>query len=256
MTEFIRGAWTAERMTLTPAARNTASKEARHTTCFEDLIAALRVWAKGLFSAEAAVELLIGHRLWLYRDDFREIGVEFGWETFSGRVMAAVDFEAVAGALDAGVLPCSGSEGQVLRLAASIAAGVPVDLAHSPTDGGLNSQIGTSEPSSRHRCWPQVRSWGQYSQPGRVRGPSQATVTVWSYGTMRARSWGCCSGCPLTAGQISGNAGLPGRRQRIRCISPKRNGWQSRFMRLALREEPPVLAHAPEGVSNRGMCGS
>ena len=86
------------------------------------------MWAKGLFSSEAAVELLIGHRLWLYRDDFRQIGVEFGWETFSGRVMAGVDFEAVAGALDAGVLPCSGSEGQMLRLAASIAAGVPVDL--------------------------------------------------------------------------------------------------------------------------------
>jgi len=42
--------------------------------------------------------------------------------------MAAVDFEAVAGALEAGVLPCAGSEGQVLRLVASIGAGVPVDL--------------------------------------------------------------------------------------------------------------------------------
>ena len=93
-----------------------------HTTHFEDLAAALRVWVKGLLSMEAAVELLIGHRLWLYRDDFREIAVEFGWETFSGRVMAAV------GALAAGELPCASSEGQVLRLAASIAAGVPVDL--------------------------------------------------------------------------------------------------------------------------------
>ena len=71
----------------------------RHTTHFEDLAAALRVWAKGLLSTEAAVELLIGHRLWLYRDDFREIAVEFGLEAFSGRVMAAVDFEAVAGAV-------------------------------------------------------------------------------------------------------------------------------------------------------------
>jgi len=70
----------------------------RHTTHFEDLAAALRVWAKGLLSTEAAVELLIGHRFWLYRDDFREIAVEFGSEASSGRVMAAVDFEAVAGA--------------------------------------------------------------------------------------------------------------------------------------------------------------
>ena len=100
----------------------------RHTTHFEDLAAALRVWAKGLLATEAAVELLIGHRLWLYRDDFRDVAVEFGREGFSGQVMAAVGFEAAAGALEAGALPCSGSEGQVLRLAASIAAGVPVDL--------------------------------------------------------------------------------------------------------------------------------
>lgn len=42
--------------------------------------------------------------------------------------MASLDFVAAACALEAGVLPCSSGEGQVLRLAASIAAGVPVDL--------------------------------------------------------------------------------------------------------------------------------
>ncbi len=105
----------------------------RHTTHFEDLAAALRVWAKGLLAAEAAVELLIGHRLWLYRADFRDIAVEPGWEVFSGQVMAVVDFEAAAGALEAGVLPCADSEGQVLRLAASVAAGVPVDLGGAVT---------------------------------------------------------------------------------------------------------------------------
>ena len=117
--------------------------------CGEDLAAALRVWAKGLLSTEAAAELLIGHRLWLYRGDFREVAVEFGWEVFSGRVMAAVDFEAVAGTLEAGELPCSGSEGQVLRLAASIAAGVPVDL------GGAVSGLDAAEPAwSPRRCCP------------------------------------------------------------------------------------------------------
>ena len=34
---------------------------------------------------------------------------------------------AAAGALEAGVLPCSGGEGRVLRIAASIAEGVPVE---------------------------------------------------------------------------------------------------------------------------------
>ena len=42
--------------------------------------------------------------------------------------MTAVDWEAAVAALDAGRLPCSGGEGKILRLAATIAAGVPVDL--------------------------------------------------------------------------------------------------------------------------------
>ena len=57
--------------------------------------------------------------------------MEPGREVFSGREMAAVDF--VAGALEAGVLPCSGGEGRVLRIAASIAEGVPVDLREAVT---------------------------------------------------------------------------------------------------------------------------
>ena len=93
----------------------------------------MRAWAKGLFSTEAAVELLIGHGSWLYREDFLEIAVEFGRGITSGAVMAAVDFEAAAGALEAGALPCSGGEGRVLRIAASIAAGVPVDLREAVT---------------------------------------------------------------------------------------------------------------------------
>ncbi len=92
----------------------------------------LRAWAKGLLCLEAAVELLIGHRSWLSREDFLAIAVESGWEVFSGREMAAVDFVAAAGALEAGALPCSG-EGRVLRIAASIAEGVPVDLREAVT---------------------------------------------------------------------------------------------------------------------------
>jgi hypothetical protein len=88
----------------------------------------MRAWAKGLLCLEAAVELLIGHRSWLFREDFLAIAVESGREVFSGRVMAAVDFGAAAGALEAGVLPCSSGEGHVLRIAAGIAGGVLVDL--------------------------------------------------------------------------------------------------------------------------------
>jgi hypothetical protein len=91
------------------------------------------VWAKGLLCLEAAVELLIGNRSWLFREDFLEIAVEFGWEVFSGQLLAAVDFVAAAGALEAGVLPCSGGEGRVLRIAAGIAGGVPVDMREAVT---------------------------------------------------------------------------------------------------------------------------
>ena len=59
--------------------------------------------------------------------------MESGREVFSGWEMAAVNFAAAAGALAAGVLPCSGGEGRVLRIAASIAEGVPVDLREAVT---------------------------------------------------------------------------------------------------------------------------
>ncbi len=45
-----------------------------------------------------------------------------------GGVLAVVDWPAAVKALGAGGLACSRSEGCVLRIAASIAAGIPVDL--------------------------------------------------------------------------------------------------------------------------------
>jgi ABC-type cobalamin/Fe3+-siderophores transport system ATPase subunit len=42
--------------------------------------------------------------------------------------MADVDWPAAISALDAGALPCSGGEQRMLRLAASLAAGTPVNL--------------------------------------------------------------------------------------------------------------------------------
>ena len=59
--------------------------------------------------------------------------MEPGWELPGARTMAAVDFEAAAGALAAGALACSSGEGHMLRLAASIAAGMPVDLREALT---------------------------------------------------------------------------------------------------------------------------
>jgi hypothetical protein len=88
----------------------------------------LRVWAGGLLGLEAAVELLAGHRFWLGRSDFLAVAVEVDRDSITGDVSAWVDFEAAAAALRAGRLPCSGSQEQMLRIAASLAADEPVVL--------------------------------------------------------------------------------------------------------------------------------
>jgi hypothetical protein len=90
--------------------------------------AGLRVWAKGLLCLEAAVELLIGQRSWLLREDFGQVAIEVGRHVFTGQALVSVDLVAAVESLEAGALPCSSGERQVLLVAASIAEGVPVDL--------------------------------------------------------------------------------------------------------------------------------
>jgi hypothetical protein len=93
---------------------------------------ALRAHAAGLLCAVAAVELLIGHAVWLRRNDFVDEFVhtvdESADEITREALLAWVDWHAVVAALDAGGLPCSGSDAAVLRVAASLAEGIPVDL--------------------------------------------------------------------------------------------------------------------------------
>jgi hypothetical protein len=91
------------------------------------------VWAKGWLPTEAAAELLISHRAWLERDDFRRMAVVFRWEPFRDRHIAAVDLVKAADLVQ-GVLPCSAGERQVLLVAASIAEGVPVNLREAVLD--------------------------------------------------------------------------------------------------------------------------
>ena len=55
--------------------------------------------------------------------------------------MAVVDWETAVAALEAGVLPCSGGEGRVLRIAASIGEGVPVDLREAVTGLDENNAV-------------------------------------------------------------------------------------------------------------------
>jgi hypothetical protein len=88
----------------------------------------LRAHAEGLSCAVAAVELLIGHAMWLRRMDFVDRFVDSAGGLAGETVLAWVDWRAVASELDAGGFPCSDGEAQVLRIAASLAEGVPVDL--------------------------------------------------------------------------------------------------------------------------------
>lgn len=100
----------------------------RDTTYFDEVAAGLRANARGLYCAEAAVRLLIGHVGWLLRGDFVGEFIETGEGITDGTAMAFVDWSAVVAALGAGRLPCSDSEAQILRIAASIADGVALDL--------------------------------------------------------------------------------------------------------------------------------
>ncbi len=94
----------------------------------DPLPAALRASAAGLLALEAAVNLLIGHRRWLTRTDFTGKFTETFPSLTDGTPMAVVCWPEAIAALDLGQLSGSGSENRVLRLAASLADGIPVDL--------------------------------------------------------------------------------------------------------------------------------
>jgi len=91
------------------------------------LAGAVRAGAAGLYSLEAACELVIGSG-WLHRDDFDSFVSTVTSITDGGTELAHIDWQAVISSRDAGLLPCGSGENRILRLAASIAAGIPVDL--------------------------------------------------------------------------------------------------------------------------------
>ena len=92
------------------------------------LAAALRAHARGLLADEAAVELLIAHRLWLRSSDFIDGYVDTAPAVGTHTSMACVDWAGAITALDAGALVCSSGEGRMLRISAGLAEGIPVDL--------------------------------------------------------------------------------------------------------------------------------
>lgn len=93
----------------------------------------MRAHAAGLLCVVAAVELLIEHGVWLRRDDFVAEFVCVEHDSSGQVALVWVDWPAASAGLDAGRLPCAGSEAGVLRVAASLAEGVPVDLGAAVT---------------------------------------------------------------------------------------------------------------------------
>ena len=88
---------------------------------------AVRAGAAGLYSLEAACDLVISAG-WLRRDDFA-LFISTGTSLTGGVTeLAHIDWQAAVASRDTGLLPCSSGENRILRLAASIAAGIPVDL--------------------------------------------------------------------------------------------------------------------------------
>jgi hypothetical protein len=97
-----------------------------------ELAAALRRQADGICSMQAAAVLLIAQD-WLHRTDFTTSFTTLTQDLAGGPPAAAIDWPAAITALDAGQLPCSGGERRMLRLTASLAGGIPVDLREALT---------------------------------------------------------------------------------------------------------------------------
>jgi hypothetical protein len=91
------------------------------------LAGAVRAGAAGLYSLEAACDLVISAG-WLHRDDFGCFVSTVTSITDGTTELAHIDWQSVISSRDAGHLPCGSAENRILRLAASIAAGIPVDL--------------------------------------------------------------------------------------------------------------------------------
>lgn len=92
-----------------------------------NLVNALREHVVGITTETAAVDLLVNHRVWLTRPDFARF-IQHGRCHSTGQPMTMIRWRAIHLALAHGQLPCSNSEAHILRIAASLAVGVPISL--------------------------------------------------------------------------------------------------------------------------------
>ena len=100
----------------------------------DDLTAALRACAAGIYPLEAGVAQLIANGTFLHRDNFTSRFITTGTSISDGTTpMADIDWDAAIAALHAGEIPCSGGERRVLELSSSLAGGTLIDLRDAVT---------------------------------------------------------------------------------------------------------------------------
>jgi len=92
----------------------------------DSIAAALRNHAEGSYCLAAAAELLTAQP-WLHGTDFTGRFITLRHSPGSDTPVAVIDWSAAVAALGTS-LPCSGGEQRMLKITASLADGIPVDL--------------------------------------------------------------------------------------------------------------------------------
>jgi hypothetical protein len=104
------------------------SRRHRPVPPIDELSAALYEHAAGSLADTAAVNLVIAHGVWLRRRDFQEEFLRARYCHPTCTPTVAIRWRAAITALGQGQLPCSGSEANLLRIAAGIGTDLPVRL--------------------------------------------------------------------------------------------------------------------------------
>ena len=124
-----------------------------------DLATALREHAAGIDAHFAAADLIIDHGIFLGRSAFREEFVRVAQCHPTYAYGAYIRWGAAITALNQHRLPCSSSEADILRIAASLGGNVPLRLGRvlgvlDPTNIGRVIDAITLANGSRIHRWP------------------------------------------------------------------------------------------------------
>jgi hypothetical protein len=96
---------------------------------YNELVESLYEHVMGINADTAAVDLIAHHGVWLHRPDFAPF-LQHARCHSTGEPMVTIRWRAAHTALQRAKLPCSGSEANALRIAASLAAAIPISLRH------------------------------------------------------------------------------------------------------------------------------